>query len=109
MIQFVSPLTLYQNNKEALDAAWYRVMNSGYFILGKEVSSFEQEFASYIGVKHGIGVATGTDAIELALKGFGIGVGDAVFTVSYTAVATVAAIMRTGATPVLLDVDETYS
>ena len=62
-------------------------------------------FADFVGVAHAIGVASGTDAIEMALRACGIGSGDLVFTVSHTAVATVAAIERAGATPVLVDVE----
>jgi dTDP-4-amino-4,6-dideoxygalactose transaminase len=69
------------------------------------VESFEQEFAAYIGVHHAIGVGNGTDALELSLRACGVGPGDLVFTVSHTAVATVAAIELAGATPVLVDID----
>jgi dTDP-4-amino-4,6-dideoxygalactose transaminase len=83
------------------------VLNSGWYILGSEVEAFEQEFSAYIGIAHGIGTANGTDALELALRACGIGAGDLVFTVSHTAVATVAAIELVGATPVLVDIDPT--
>ena len=72
---------------------------------GREVEAFEAAFADFVGVAHAIGVGSGTDAIELALRACGIGAGDLVFTVSHTAVATVAAIERAGATPVLVDVE----
>jgi dTDP-4-amino-4,6-dideoxygalactose transaminase len=81
------------------------VLDSGWFILGQEVESFEQAFASYIGVAHGVGVASGTDAVELALRACGVGDGDLVYTVSHTAVASIVAIERAGATPVLCDID----
>ena len=71
-----------------------RVVNSGWFILGPEVEAFESEFAAYHEVPHAIGVANGTDAIELALRAAGIGPGDEVITVSHTAVATVCAVER---------------
>ena len=82
-----------------------RVRESGWFILGPECEQFEAEFASYIGVSHAVGVANGTDAIELMLRALDIGPGTEVITVSHTAVATVAAIEAAGATPVLVDVD----
>lgn len=90
-------------------AAIKRVVESGVYILGPEVQAFEAEFAAYLGIAHVVGVANGTDALTLALRAVGVGSGDAVFTVSHTAVATVAAIEATGATPVFVDVDaETF-
>lgn len=94
----------YASIKSEIDAATQRVYASGWFILGPETEAFEQEFAEYIGVKHGIGVNSGTDALHLALRALGIGKGDEVITVPNTAVATVAAIEMAGATPVLCDV-----
>jgi dTDP-4-amino-4,6-dideoxygalactose transaminase len=86
------------------------VLRSGSYILGPELDSFEARFASYIGVKHAIGVASGTDAIELALRAADVGAGDEVITVSHTAVPTVCAVERAGAKPVLVDIDpETYT
>jgi len=82
-----------------------RVMNSDSYILGSEVSSFEEEFATYIGVAECIGVNSGTDSIILGLKALGITRGDEVVTPSHTAVATVAAIVASGATPVFADID----
>ena len=73
--------------------------------MGQEVQAFEQAFAAYLGARHAIGVGNGTDALELALRACGVGPGDLVFTVSHTAVATVAAIELVGATPVLVDID----
>ena len=81
------------------------VLQGGSYILGTEVSAFEQEFAHWLGVTHAIGVASGTDALTVALRACGIGPGDRVITVSHTAVATVAAIELAGAAPVLVDVD----
>jgi dTDP-4-amino-4,6-dideoxygalactose transaminase len=89
-----------------LEAAARRVLQSGWYILGPELEAFEAEFAAYHGVPHAVGVANGTDAVELALRALGIGAGDEVITVSHTAVATVCAVERAGATPVLVDVDE---
>jgi dTDP-3-amino-3,4,6-trideoxy-alpha-D-glucose transaminase len=93
-----------------IDAAVRRVLDSGWYILGGEVEAFEAEFAAYHGVRHAVGVANGTDAIELALRAAGVGVGDEVITVAHTAVATVCAIERAGAKPVLADIDpQTYT
>ncbi|HEX3537203.1 MAG TPA: DegT/DnrJ/EryC1/StrS family aminotransferase [Stellaceae bacterium] len=88
-----------------IDAAIRRVLESGQYILGPEVEAFEHAFAEWLGVGDAIGTGSGTDAIELALRACGIGAGDLVFTVSHTAVATVAAIERAGAVPVLLDIE----
>ncbi|MCS7282460.1 MAG: DegT/DnrJ/EryC1/StrS family aminotransferase, partial [Anaerolineae bacterium] len=95
----------YVSLKEEIDAAIARVLARGRFILGEEVTAFEQEFAAACGVAHAVGVASGTDALYLALRACGIGPGDEVITVSHTAVATVAAIELAGARPVLVDVD----
>jgi dTDP-4-amino-4,6-dideoxygalactose transaminase len=87
-----------------------RVLHSGWYILGAEVRAFEGEFAAYHGLDHAVGVASGTDAIELALRAAGVGRGDEVVTVALTAVPTICAIERAGATPVLVDVNpETYT
>jgi len=102
----MNPIWLsYDAHKSEIDAAIQRVLASGEYILGNEVRQFEQEFARYIGVEYGIGVATGTDALILALKACGVGKGDEVITVSHTAVATVSAIESVGATPVLVDIN----
>ncbi|MGA2585577.1 MAG: DegT/DnrJ/EryC1/StrS family aminotransferase [Candidatus Aminicenantales bacterium] len=99
------PKAGYLAHQAEIDSAIQRVLNSGWYILGREVESFEQEFAAYIGVHHAVGVANGTDALELSLRACDVGPGDLVFTVSHTAVATVAAIELAGATPVLVDID----
>ena len=103
-------LQSYQDQKKEIDSAINRVLESGRYVLGEEVKAFEQEFSGYIGVKYGIGVGSGTDAITVALKACGIGPGDEVITVSHTAVATIAAIELAGATPVLVDINtDTYT
>lgn len=99
------PKANYLAHKTEIVQAIQRVLDSGWYILGQETKAFEQEFADYIGVSHALGVGNGTDALEIALRACGIGAGDAVFTVSHTAVATVAAIELTGAMPVLVDID----
>ena len=88
-----------------LQEAIARVIRSGWFVLGPELEAFEAEFAAWTGSGYAVGVASGTDAIELALRAAGIGAGDQVITVAHTAVATVAAIEASGATPVLVDID----
>jgi dTDP-4-amino-4,6-dideoxygalactose transaminase len=104
-IPFLSLRDGYEVYRDELDAAARRVLDSGWYILGKEVTDFEAAFAAWVGVAHGVGVGSGTDAIALGLRGLKIGRGDVVVTVSHTAVATVAAIEMVGATPVLVDID----
>ena len=99
------PRAGYLAHKTEIKAAIDRVLESGWYILGAEGNTFETEWADYLGVKHAIGVANGTDAIELALRALEIGRGDTVVTTSNTAVATVAAIELAGAKPLLVDVD----
>jgi dTDP-4-amino-4,6-dideoxygalactose transaminase len=99
------PRAAYVEHRAEIDAAIARVLAGGQYILGGEAAAFEAAFAAWLGVAHGVGVGSGTDAIELALRACGIGAGDLVFTVSHTAVATVAAIERAGAIPVLLDIE----
>ncbi len=90
------------NNSQAaeLQAAFKRVLDSGWFILGKEVEQFEQRFAAYCGSAHAIGVANGLDAIMLVLRAWGIGPGDEVIVPSNTFIATWLAVSQCGATPV---------
>jgi dTDP-3-amino-3,4,6-trideoxy-alpha-D-glucose transaminase len=90
---------------DELRTAAERVIASGWYVLGPEVEAFETSFAQEIGTSHAVGVANGTDAVELALRAGGIVPGDEVITVAHTAVATVAAIERAGARPVLVDID----
>jgi dTDP-3-amino-3,4,6-trideoxy-alpha-D-glucose transaminase len=92
-----------------LRAAIDRVLDSERYILGPEVSAFEQEFAAYCGTAHAVGVANGTDAITIALRAMGVGPGDEVVVPSFTFYASAEAIPPTGATPVFCDIDpETY-
>jgi dTDP-4-amino-4,6-dideoxygalactose transaminase len=110
VIPQTDPSASYFAYQRQIDAAISRVLKSGSYILGGEAAAFETAFAQFIGVAHAVGCANGTDAIELALRACDIGAGDLVFTVSQTAVATVAAIERAGATAVLIDVEpETYT
>ena len=102
------PGAAYRARKTEIDAAIARALESGWYILGKEVAGFEAEFADFIGVSHAVGVANGTDALALALRALGIGPSDTVATVSHTAVATVAAIEMAGATPVLIDIEDDF-
>lgn len=97
-------LTRYDDDvMEEFRAAFERVLRSGHYILGQEVEAFEQECAEYIGVKHAIGVSSGTDALLLALMTLGIGAGDEVICPTYTFFATAGSIWRMGAKPVFVD------
>ena len=105
MVPFNQLKPLHNLLQDEIHAALLRVADSGWYILGPEVEAFEAEFAAYHSVAHAVGVASGTDAIELALRAGGIGPGDEVITVAHTAMATVTAIESAGATPVLADID----
>ncbi|HTC17936.1 MAG TPA: DegT/DnrJ/EryC1/StrS family aminotransferase [Stellaceae bacterium] len=99
------PRASYLALRGAIDRAVGRVLEGGRYILGEEVAGFEREFASYIGQRHGIGVASGTDALVLGLKALDLPPDSYVATVSHTAVATVAAIELAGLKPLLLDIE----
>lgn len=105
IIECANPKAQYDAAKAEITAAIAGVLERGRYILGDEVRAFEQEFAQYVGVEHGIGVGSGTDAIQIALRVLGVGPGDEVITVSHTAVATVAAIEMCGASAVFVDID----
>jgi dTDP-4-amino-4,6-dideoxygalactose transaminase len=96
----------YRNIRDEVLTAIERVLESGQFILGPEVTSFEQEFAAFCHVRHAVAVGSGTSALHLAFLAAGVGPGDEVITVPFTFVSTVAAIQYTGARPVLVDVNE---
>ena len=100
-----NPKAGYLALKAEIDAAVRDVLESGCYILGKEVEAFEKEFACHAHCKFCVGVASGTDALEIALRAAGVGRGDLVLTVSHTAVATVAAIDRCGGIPLFVDID----
>ena len=98
-------LSEYDEEREEILAAVDRVFSSGTLILGNSVKQFENEFAAYCGVKHGVGVDNATNGLFLALKALGTGEGDEVITVSNTAVPTVSAIVQAGATPSFVDIN----
>ena len=108
MIFCANPSAQFKSYQSEIEKAVLSVMRSKNYILGKEVSALEREFAHYIETDFAIGVANGTDAIEIALRALEIGAGDEVITVSHTAVATVAAIEATGAKPVLVDIESDF-
>ena len=104
MIPFANPQAQSRRHAPAIQAALQRVVNSNHYILGPEVRDFENALAAHTGTAHAVGVNSGTDALFLALTAMGIGLGDEVVTVAHTALPTVAAVVMTGATPVLVDV-----
>ncbi len=105
MIPFVDLRAQYRAIKSEIANAIDTVLDSGQFVLGTEVREFEREFAAYCETDYAVGVSNGTSALHLALLAAGIGPGDEVITVPFTFVATVAAIIYTGARPVLVDID----
>jgi dTDP-4-amino-4,6-dideoxygalactose transaminase len=109
-IPFLDLKPVYAELRAELDAAYRRVMESGWFILGEEVEAFEREFAAYCDVKHCIGVGNGLEALHLILRAYDIGAGDEVIVPSNTYIATWLAISYAGATPVPVEPDErTYN
>ena len=108
MIQCSFPLAQYQSHKDEILESIRRVLEKGDYILGPEVEEFEKTFAAYCHVEYAIGVNSGTDALILALRALDIGAGDEVITASHTALATISAVISTGATPVLVDIDPIY-
>lgn len=99
----------YQDLKTELDAAVHEVLETGQFVLRQQVENYEKNIAAFIGAKHAIGVNSGTDALFLACYGAGIGRGDEVISVAHTYVATVASIVHTGATPILVDICDDFN
>ncbi|MGC8714228.1 MAG: DegT/DnrJ/EryC1/StrS family aminotransferase [Leptodesmis sp.] len=105
MIPFLDLKNQYLSIRSEINEAVLKVLESTQYALGSEVFAFEEEFAQYQSAEHGIAVNTGTSALHLALLAAGIGPGDEVITVPFTFIATVAAIVYTGATPVFVDID----
>jgi len=104
-ILFLDLKALYLEIKDELDAAYRRVMESGWYILGQEVEAFEKEFAQYCGVKHCIGVGNGLEALHLIIRAMGIGPGDEVIVPANTYIATWLAVTYASATPVPVEPD----
>jgi dTDP-4-amino-4,6-dideoxygalactose transaminase len=104
-VAVANPHAQFLAHEKEIRTAIDGVLAGGWYILGKEVGSFEEEFASFVGASHAIGVGSGTDAIALALLSCGVRPGDEVITVSHSAVATAAAVEQIGAMPVFADID----
>ena len=105
MIKFLDLKKVNERFRAEIDAAVKRVLDSGWYLLGKEVEAFEQEFAAYCGTKHCIGVANGLDALTLILKAYGFGPGDEIIVPANTFIATLLAVSANGCTPVLVEPD----
>ena len=99
----------FQLYKEEYEAKVLEVLNSGWYILGKEVNAFEEEFARYIGSSYAVGLASGLDALVLAFRALGVGAGDEVIVQGNTYIASVMGITMNGATPVFVEPDEYYN
>ena len=110
MVPFIDLTRQYKAIEEEILSTTKRVFEKGRFILGEEVSAFEEEFARYCGVRYGVGVNSGTDGLYLALRAAGIGEGDEVVTVANSFIASALAISFTGAKPIFVDIEpETYN
>ena len=110
MVQFIDLAAQYKNLKEDIDKNIHKVLNHGKYIMGPEVGELESKLAEYVGVKHCTSCSSGTDALLMPLMAWGIGEGDAVFTTSFTFIATAEVVSLLGATPVFADIDpDTYN
>lgn len=104
-VPFLDARASYLELRGELDAAWHRVMQGGWYILGEEVESFEREFAAYCGTRECAGTGNGLDALHLILRGYGIGAGDDVIVPAHTFIATWLAVTHAGANPIPVDCD----
>lgn len=105
MVKFLDLKMVNERFRCEMDAAVKRVLDSGWYLLGKEVDAFEQEFAAYCGTRHCIGVANGLDALTLIIKAYGFGPGDEIIVPANTFIATLLAVSANGCTPVLVEPD----
>ncbi len=105
MIKFLDLKKVNERFRGEMDAAVKRVLDSGWYLLGKEVEAFEQEFAAYCGTRHCVGVANGLDALTLIIKAYGFGPGDEIIVPANTFIATLLAVSANGCTPVLVEPD----
>lgn len=104
-LHMVDVVGQYKRIKPEIDEAIHKILDSGQFVLGKEVGEFECQIAGYLGVKYAVGCASGTDALQVAMMALGIGPGDEVITTPFTFVATTETIVLLGAKPVYVDID----
>ena len=104
-MQFVDLATQQKRIREKLDKNIHTILDHGKYIMGPEIKALEDRLAKYVGVKHAMGCASGTDALLMALMALEVGPGDAVFTSPFTFIATAEVISLLGATPVFVDID----
>src|SRR3989344_2563806 len=104
-MKFIDLNIPYQASREAFHAAIHRVLESGQYIQGPEVRELEERLAGFVGVKHGIAMASGTTALQVGMMALGIGPGDEVITTPFSFFATAETIMLLGAKPVFVDID----
>jgi UDP-2-acetamido-2-deoxy-ribo-hexuluronate aminotransferase len=104
-MEFIDLKTQYSLYRTAIDQRMRQVLEHGHFIMGPEIAELEGELARYVGVKHAITVASGTDSLEIALRALGVGPGDEVITVAFTWISTAEVIGLVGAKPVFIDID----
>lgn len=104
-MDFIDLKSQQQRLKSQLDANIQRVLAHGNYIMGPEIKELEKKLAGYVGVKHAVSCASGTDALLLALMAYGVGPGDAIFTTPFTFIATAEVISLLGATPIFVDID----
>ena len=108
MIPCASPKAQYLSYRNDINSAIQRVLDSGWYVLGEEVTRFEKEFAQFNTVYHAVGVGSGTEALHIALRALDIGQGDEVITTAHTAVATASAIDLAGAKPIFVDIEPDF-
>lgn len=109
IVPFFDSTRQLKSIRKEINLAIKKVLDSGKFILGEEVEKFENKFSNYIGIKYGIGVNSGTDAIKIALRALGVKENDEIITVANTAVPTVSAIREAEGTPIFADTDEYFN
>lgn len=105
MIKFLDLKAINEMHRLEMEAAIKRVLDSGWYLLGKEIESFEKEFSEYCGVKHAVGCANGLDALKLIIQAYGFGSGDEIIAPANTYIASLISISANGATPVLVEPD----
>src|SRR5438309_296720 len=108
-VPFVDPRVHYQRWKEEIDGAIHTCLGSGDLVLRQQLRDFEAHLAEFVGTRFAVGVNSGFHALHFALIASGVGPGDEVITVAHTFVATISAIVHTGATPVLVDVGRDFN
>ncbi len=105
-VEFLELKRIYESHKEEYDTALQDTLESGWYVLGKQMEAFEEEFASYLGIRHCIAVNSGTDALILAFRALNIGAGDEVIVPANTYIASVIGVTENGAKPVFTDCDD---